>query len=78
LIVHADSARPHTAKLSMAFVDANRMTRALHLPDSPDLARSAFFLFGDVKQQLSGCPSIMPMICLLPFRRFWTVLTQLR
>jgi hypothetical protein len=55
LIVHADSARPHMTKLSMDFMDANRMTRAPHPPHSPDLAPSHFFLFGDVKQQLSGC-----------------------
>jgi hypothetical protein len=39
----------------MDFMDANRMTRAPHRPNSPDLARSDFFLFGDVKRQLSEC-----------------------
>jgi hypothetical protein len=55
LIVHADNARPHTAKLLMDFMDANRMTQAPHPPDSPDLAPSDFFLFRDVKRQLSRC-----------------------
>jgi hypothetical protein len=55
LSVHADHARPHTAKLSMDFVDANGMEKAPHPPYSPDLAPSDFFLFGDVKRQLSGC-----------------------
>jgi hypothetical protein len=53
--VHADNARHHTAKLSMDFMDANRMTRVLHPPCSPDLTPSDFFLFGNVKRQLSGC-----------------------
>jgi histone-lysine N-methyltransferase SETMAR len=38
----------------MDFMDANRMTRAPHPPYSPDLVPSDFFLFGDVKRQLSG------------------------
>jgi hypothetical protein len=55
LIVHADNARRHTDNLSMNLIDANRMTQASHPPYSPDLAPSDFFLFGDVKRQLSGC-----------------------
>jgi hypothetical protein len=53
LIVHAENARPHTSKLSMDFMDANRMTRALHPPCSPDLAPSDLFHFGDMKRQFS-------------------------
>jgi hypothetical protein len=30
MIVHADNTKPHTAKLSMDFMDANRMTQAPH------------------------------------------------
>jgi histone-lysine N-methyltransferase SETMAR len=56
MIIHADSTRPHTAKLSMGFIDANRMTRVPHPPYSPDLALSDCFLFGDVKRQPSECP----------------------
>jgi hypothetical protein len=37
------------AKLSMDFIDANRMMSALHPPYSPDFAPSDFFLFGDVE-----------------------------
>jgi hypothetical protein len=55
LIVHADNARPHTTKLSMYFMDANRVTRDLHPPYLRDLGRCDFFLFGHVKRQLSGC-----------------------
>jgi hypothetical protein len=55
LIVHADNAKPCTAKVSMDFMDANRMMRAPHPAYSLDLAPSDFFLFGDVKRQLSGC-----------------------
>jgi hypothetical protein len=39
----------------MDFMNANEMTRAPHLPYSPDLAPLDFFLFGNVKRQLSGC-----------------------
>jgi hypothetical protein len=39
----------------MDFTNANKMTRALHPLYSPDLAPSDFFLFGNVKRQLSGC-----------------------
>jgi hypothetical protein len=39
----------------MDFMDGNRITRGRHPPYSPDLAPSDFFLFGDVKRQLSGC-----------------------
>jgi hypothetical protein len=42
-------------KLSMDFVNANRITRAPNPPYSPDLAPSDFFLFADVKRQLTGC-----------------------
>jgi hypothetical protein len=55
LIIHADNARPHTAKSLMDFMDTNRMPPALHPLYSLDLALSDFFLFGDVKRQLSGC-----------------------
>jgi hypothetical protein len=54
LIVYADNARPHTTKLLMDFMHANRMPRVPHPPYSPDLAPSDFFLFGHVKRQLGG------------------------
>jgi hypothetical protein len=52
--LHADNARPHTAKVSTDYVTRNRMKRAPHPPDSPDLASSDFFLFGYVKRKLMG------------------------
>jgi histone-lysine N-methyltransferase SETMAR len=45
LIVHADNSRPHTAKSSMEFFEANGMRKAPHPAYSPDLAPSDFFLF---------------------------------
>jgi hypothetical protein len=39
----------------MDFRDDNRRTRAPHPPESPDSAPSDFFLFVDVKRQLSQC-----------------------
>jgi hypothetical protein len=47
--MHADNARPHTAKVTRAFSDDNflRIARySLHSSYSPDLAPSDFFLFG--------------------------------
>ena len=55
LSVHSDNARPHTAKLSMDFLNPNGVTKAPHPLYSPDLAPTDVFLFGDVKRQLSGC-----------------------
>jgi transposase len=54
LIVHADNARPHTAKVSTQFLAENRMKPAPHPPYSPDLAPCDFYLFGYVKQRLAG------------------------
>jgi histone-lysine N-methyltransferase SETMAR len=54
LLVHADNARPHTAKLSAQYFNENRMKSGLHPPYSPDLAPSDFHLFGHVKRCLAG------------------------
>jgi histone-lysine N-methyltransferase SETMAR len=54
LLVHADNARPHTAKLSTQYFNENRMKSVLHPPSSPDLAPSDFYLFGHVKRCLAG------------------------
>jgi hypothetical protein len=51
LLVHADNARPHTAKLSTQYFNENRMKSVPYHPYSPDLAPSDFLLFGYVK----GC-----------------------
>jgi hypothetical protein len=54
LLVHAGSARPHTAMLSTQYFNDNRMKSAPHLLYSPDLAPSDFYLFGYVKRCLAG------------------------
>jgi hypothetical protein len=54
LIAYADSAKPGPAELFMDFPDASRTTRAPHPPYSPDLALLDFFLFEDVKKNLSA------------------------
>jgi hypothetical protein len=53
-IVRADGARPHTAKVTLGFMEHKAMKRAPHLPYSLDLALSDFYLFGHVKQLLRG------------------------
>jgi hypothetical protein len=50
LWVHSDNARPHTAKMSSDYIGLNQMKRALHLPYSPDLAPSDFFLLATSKE----------------------------
>jgi hypothetical protein len=52
LWLHADNARPHTAKVSTDYITRNGMKPAHHPPYSPDLAPSDFFLFGSVKRKL--------------------------
>jgi hypothetical protein len=54
LIVHADSACPHTEKMTSQFVEQSSIQRAAHPAYSFDLALSDFYLHGDVKQLLSG------------------------
>jgi hypothetical protein len=53
LLVHADNARPHTAKLSTQHFNENRMKSAPHPPHSPDLTPSDFDLFEYVKRCLA-------------------------
>jgi histone-lysine N-methyltransferase SETMAR len=55
LILHADNARPHTAKMTAQFMEQNLMQRTPNPAYSPDLAPSDFYLFGYVKQLLSIC-----------------------
>jgi hypothetical protein len=38
LIMHADDVRPHTAKITLYFMERTAMKRALHPPYSPDFA----------------------------------------
>jgi histone-lysine N-methyltransferase SETMAR len=54
LMVHADNASSHPAKLSTQYFKANRMKSAPHPPYSPDLALSDFYLFEYVKRCLAG------------------------
>jgi histone-lysine N-methyltransferase SETMAR len=54
LLVRADNARPHIAKLSTQYFNENRMKSALHPPYSPDLAPSDFYLFRYVTKCLAG------------------------
>jgi hypothetical protein len=54
LLVHADNAPPHTAKLSTQYFNENRMKSALHPSHSPGLAPSDLYLFGYVKRCLAG------------------------
>jgi histone-lysine N-methyltransferase SETMAR len=52
--VHADDARPQTAKLSTKYFNENRIKSAPHPSYSPDLAPSDFYLFGDVRRCFAG------------------------
>jgi hypothetical protein len=54
LIVHADSTHAQIARLSVEFLEENRMKPALHPPCSPDIALSDFYLLGYVKGCLAG------------------------
>jgi hypothetical protein len=53
LLVHANNAHPHTAKLSAQFCNENRMKSMLHPRYSHDLAPSDFYLFGCVTRCLA-------------------------
>jgi hypothetical protein len=52
LAVHMDNARPHTAKVTRACYDDNFLKMAPYPQYSPDVAASAFFLFGHRKNRL--------------------------
>jgi hypothetical protein len=54
LHVHADNARPHTAKKALGFLAGNAMKRVLHPPYSLDLAQYHFYVFGYIKGRLAG------------------------
>jgi histone-lysine N-methyltransferase SETMAR len=55
LCVHADNSRPHTATVTLQFMQQNMMMRVPHPTYSPDLASSDFYLFDYIKQLLLGC-----------------------
>jgi histone-lysine N-methyltransferase SETMAR len=68
LRVHSDNVRPHTAKMSKDYIGLNRMKQALHLPYSPELAPSDFFLFDYVKGKLMGYRAETPSELLVRIR----------
>ena len=49
-----DNARPHTAALTMETLRKLKWDVLPHLPYSPDLAPSDFYLFGPLKEFLGG------------------------
>jgi hypothetical protein len=53
-VIHANNARPHTARKSRAFYEENPLRLAVYSPYSVDLAPSDFLLFGDIKHCLQG------------------------
>jgi histone-lysine N-methyltransferase SETMAR len=54
MLMHADNAHPHTAKLSTQYFNESRMKSVPHRPYSSDLAPSYFYIFGYVKRCLIG------------------------
>jgi hypothetical protein len=52
LIMDADIARPHTAKVTLDFMERNVIKRAPHPTYSPDLSPSDLYLCGHVNQLL--------------------------
>jgi hypothetical protein len=50
VILHADNARPHNAKVSTQFFEENRKKPAPRPRYSPDLAPSDFYLFGYIRE----------------------------
>jgi hypothetical protein len=53
-MVHLDNARPHNSRKSEAALTATKARRIPALVYSPDLSPSDFFLFGMLKEQMSG------------------------
>ena len=52
--LHLDNCRVHNSKQSIEKTEAAGFKRAPHLPYSPDIAPSDFFLFGYTKNKLKG------------------------
>jgi hypothetical protein len=76
LIVHADDARPHTANVTVDFMEPNAMKRALHPPYSPDLTSSDFSLCGHVKQPLRGSEFADREVLLHAIEDLWRALKK--
>lgn len=49
---HHDNARPHTSRLTTAFLESQQFSVVPHPPNSPDLAPADFFAFPYLKKQL--------------------------
>jgi transposase len=60
LTIHMDNAKPHNAKVTIQFIEDNRMKRLPHPAYSPDIAPSDFYLFGNVKRKLEGLMAETP------------------
>jgi transposase len=54
LIVHADNARPHMARVTLELLKHNGMKRAPHPPYSPDLVPSDFYLWSLISSATSS------------------------
>jgi histone-lysine N-methyltransferase SETMAR len=52
MVVHFDNATSHSAKCTIDYLMANRLTRAPYPAFSPDLAPSDFSVFGKLKMTL--------------------------
>jgi transposase len=51
---HVDNAKPHTSKMSIEKIEELGFILVPQPPNSPDLARCDFFLFGYLKHHLEG------------------------
>jgi histone-lysine N-methyltransferase SETMAR len=67
LILHADIARPHTAKSGIEFCAKLGLKVTPHPPYSPDLAPSDYCLFGYMKDELKSLlfPSALHFHCVI-------------
>jgi hypothetical protein len=65
LVVHADNARPHPAKVTRAFCDDNFLRIASHPRDWPDSAPTGFFLFACFLVFLFSCFLVFLFSCFL-------------
>jgi histone-lysine N-methyltransferase SETMAR len=80
LIIHSENARPHTDKKTLDFLELNGMDRAPHPPYSPDLAPCDFYIFGYIKQVLTGrefaermgfLEAVMAILDAIPWRKYF-------
>jgi hypothetical protein len=54
MIIDANNTYPHTARITVDFISANIMRRTLYFPYSPDFTLYNCYLFGYVKESLTG------------------------